>query len=328
MIIAVVPKPTTVPTPTTIALVKSGQVGRALLENLVEDTFGAKALLEAAKRSSECAPDLGPIAEGAPALKTMKQTFMAEAEKTAVKRAFDPLRLPQAGTTMDRRQVIVISDDLAYTNGKLGNLQLQAGHQNQVSGMVNNVLLPFQYDHNRGTETYFTYDYSSRQFTMLSDGLINFAGELNLMILPVGFERNPQDPAVFENTNPIPYLNPTFLGTRGSNECEYRLSYHHYTAAFTEKGIPDIFHQETLFEGKFTHYDVAKVAEKRHAFNTTIRCKAGDKFHFVLERGRSIANFTGNADVIRTVPYLAKTSVMTNTSHKSTNQIAAIFLAD
>ena len=321
------------PVPTTIALVKSGQVGRALLENLVEDTFGAKAVLEAAKRSSECNPDLGPLSDGAPALKTMKQTFMEQAELQTVKDAFEPLRLPQSGSDVETRQWITLNDGTNATTrnvGKLGLLKLPSGTINQVTGMVNVGVLTFAV-----TERFpqvnlqFSYTDSTGVFEMLNDGIMNFAGNLNLIMLPSGYEPDMREDVPANSESPIPYLNPTFLGTRGSNECEYRLSYHHYTGTPSEKSVPDIFHQETLFEGKFTHYDVAKNVEKRHSFNASVRVKAGDKLRFILERGRSIATFTGVADVIRTSCYLVESPAGGGRADfLSANQIGAIFLTD
>ena len=319
-------------TENTIALVKAGQVGRALLDKLANETQGATDLLIAAKRSSECNPDLGPIPQYDPPLKTMQQTFMEEALKPEVKNAFDPLRQPQAGTQMRLRSQILTEDmkDETIVNGSLGRFYIKSGTLNQVTGMANVTGLTFTQAHEYydGTRV-FRYDETTGIYSIFSDGIINFAGHHNLMMLPLGYDINlTVDPAM-SSESPVPYLNPTFLGTRGSNETAYRLSYHHFTTNQTATGVPDLYHVDTVFEGTFSHYDVAKVAEKRHAFNISLRCKAGDKLRFVMERGRSIVNFTGVEDVIRTVPYMVETSIQFGrTSLKTANQINAIFLTD
>ena len=108
----VVPATPAPATPAPVTLVKSGQVGRAVLENLVQNSTGAQALLEAAKRVSECKPDVGgPLPEDATPLKTMKQTFMDESQKPAVIEAFIPLRRPQGASQVRRRE----SRDIRYS---------------------------------------------------------------------------------------------------------------------------------------------------------------------------------------------------------------------
>ena len=284
-----------------VTLVKSGQVGRAVLENLVQNSTGAQALLEAAKRVSECKPDVGgPLPEDATPLKTMKQTFMDESQKPAVIEAFIPLRRPQGASQVRWRESLDITDLQEFTaSSPLGKFVLPSGTLQQVSGMTNakNLMFSFNGDIPNSAMNYLWYDKAAGAFVVKASGIIYFTGQLNLAMLPAVVTT-----AGGSTTgNRLPYQNPTFLGTRGSNETEYRLSYHHYTAEQATTAIPDIFRTDTLFEGKFSHYDAAKMTEKRHGFTFMVRCNAGDRIHFILERGRSIVNYAGEQDLIRCV---------------------------
>lgn len=316
-----------------VTLVKAGQVGRAVLENLVANTQGAQDLLEAAKRSSECNPDLGPIPAQDPPLKTMKQTFMAESLKPEVQAAFDPLRKPQQPSTVAVRDTIEIFDAPLDQASIVGNFTLSSGTTQQVSGMTNTKVIKFiHYDgiNYEAPLANMTYNKTTGVFTIKKAGIIYFAGQFNLVMLPLvitgSSSLNFNSPAT---GNPLPYQNPTFLGTRGSNECDYRLSFHQYLAEQSASAIPDLYRTDTLFEGKFTHYDVAKMAEKRHGFAFQLRCSVGDKIHFTLERGKSIANFGGSDDLIRCTRYISETgATLGRTSLEVANRITAVFLTD
>ena len=318
---------------TPVTLVKAGQVGRAVLENLVENTAGAQALLEAAKRNSECNLDLGPIPAEDPPLKTMKQTFMDETLKLEVQEAFDPLRRPQQPSFVAERDVIEVYDTHFGQESVIGNFTLSSGTTQQVSGMTNTKVVKFTHDDGinfKNSAALINYDKATGVFTVNRAGIIYFAGQFNMAMLPsVITGRNLLNVNSSATGNPLPYQNPTFLGTRGSNECEYRMSYHHYTAEQSPSAVPDIYRTDTLFEGKFTHYDVAKMAEKRHGFVLQLRCNLGDKIHFALERGRSISSFTGNEDLIRCVRYINETgTILGRASTDIVNRITAVFMTD
>ena len=318
---------------TPVTLVKAGQVGRALLENLVGNTQGAQDLLEAAKRSSECNADLGPNPAEDPPLKTMKQTFMAETLKPEVQAAFDPWRKPQQPSAVKSRDTIEIFDAPLDEASIVGNFTLSSGTAQQVSGMTNTKVIKFTHDDGIDYNTpvaNLTYSKSTGVFTVKKAGIIYFAGQFNLAMLPSvitgSSSLNFNSPAT---GNPLPYQNPTFLGTRGSNECDYRLCFHQYLAEQSASAIPDLYRTETLFEGKFTHYDVAKMAEKRHGFAFQLRCNEGDKIHFTLERGKSIANFGGGDDLIRCARYISETgTTLGRTNIETVNRITAVFLTD
>ena len=325
-------------TTTPVTLVKAGQVGRAVLENLVENTAGAQALLEAAKRNSECNLDLGPIPAEDPPLKTMKQTFMDETLKLEVQEAFDPLRRPQQPSFVAERDVIEVYDIPAYRHRLIahyliGNFVLPSGTTQQVTGMTNTKVVKFTHDDSIDYNTpmaNIVYDKATGVFTVKKAGIIYFNGQFNLALLAsVVAGSNLLGIGTAASGNPLPYQDPTFLGTRGSNECEYRLSYHHYTAEQSPSAVPDIYRTDTLFEGKFTHYDVARMAEKCHGFVLQLRCAYGDKIHFALERGRSISSFTGNEDLIRCVRYINETgTTLGRASTYIVNRITAVFMTD
>ena len=318
---------------TPVTLVKAGQVGRAVLENLVAGTQGAQELLEAAKRSSECDPDLGPIPAEDPPLKTMKQTFMAESLKPDVQAAFDPLRTPQPPSAVEGRDTIEIFDTTFGQTSIVGNFTLASGTTQQVSGMTNTKIVKFIHDDSFDYEnpvSNLTYNKTTGVFTVKKAGIIYFAGQFNLVMLPAVITGSS---SLYLGTpatgNPLPYQNPTFLGTRGSNECDYRLSFHQYLAEQNASAIPDLYRTDTLFEGKFTHYDVAKMAEKRHGFAFQLRCSVGDKIHFTLERGKSIANFAGSDDLIRCTRLINETGTTLGRADPiQFNRITAVFLTD
>ena len=306
---------------TPVTLVKVGQVGRAVLENLVENTAGAQALLEAAKRNSECNLDLGPIPAEDPPLKTMKQTFMDETLKLEVQEAFDPLRRPQQPSFVAERDVIEVYDIPAGSSNVIGNFFLPSGTTQQVTGMTNTKVVKFTHDDSIDYNTpmaNIVYDKATGVFTVKKAGIIYFNGQFNLALLAsVVAGSNLLDIGTAASGNPLPYQDPTFLGTRGSNECEYRLSYHHYTAEQSPSAVPDIYRTDTLFEGKFTH------------FVLQLRCNLGDKIHFALERGRSISSFTGNEDLIRCVRYINETgTTLGRASTDIVNRITAVFMTD
>lgn len=317
-----------VPSATSIALVKAGQVGPALLENLIAETPGAIALIEEAKISSECNPDLGNLPEDSPPLKTMNGVFMEQAELPDVKGYFDSVRMPQQGSNVDTREIIVIDDGLSLVNGKLGGFRLPAGTANQLTGMVNAKPMYLTYRYNRGAETQFEYDVTGCFFIFKTAGLVNFIGNFNFAMLPDNFELHPEVERIYQNTSPVPYQNPTFIGERGKNECPYRMTLLQKEVETSPLAAPNIYRSEVLFEGKFTHYDVAKNTEHRHGFNVTIRVKAGDRVTFMMERGRSIASYTGQVDVIRTVALLNKTVDGTTEYENGENQIVAIYMTD
>ena len=325
--------PVTLVATTPVTLVKAGQVGRAVLENLVENTAGAQALLEAAKRNSECNLDLGPIPAEDPPLKTMKQTFMDETLKLEVQEAFDPLRRPQQPSFVADRDVIEVYDIPFGSSNVIGNFFLPSGTTQQVTGMTNTKVVKFTHDDGinfNGRMANIVYDKATGVFTVKKAGIIYFNGQFNLALLAsVVAGSNLLGTGTAASGNPLPYQDPTFLGTRGSNECKYRLSYHHYTAEQSPSAVPDIYRTDTLFEGKFTHYDVAKMAEKRHGFVLQLRCNLGDKIHFALERGRSISSFTGNEDLIRCVRYINETgTTLGRASTDMVNRITAVFMTD
>ena len=320
-------------TTTPVTLVKAGQVGRAVLENLVANTQGAQELLEAAKRISECNTDGGPIPVEYPPLKTMQQTFMDESLKPEVQEAFDPLRKPQEPSLVPFRDLIDVYDTPFDQESVIGNFTLSSGTTQQVSGMTNTKVVKFTHDDGinfKNSAALINYDKATGVFTVNRAGIIYFAGQFNMAMLPsVITGRNLLNVNSSATGNPLPYQNPTFLGTRGSNECEYRMSFHQYLAEQNASAIPDIYRTEKLFEGKFTHYDVAKMAEKRHGFAFQLRCNEGDKIHFTLERGRSIANFTGNDDLICFIRYASETgATLGRTSSPVANRITAVFLTD
>ena len=320
--------PSPPPSDSAIELVKAGQVGPALLENLIAKTPGAIALIKEAKISSECNPNLGNLPDDRPPLKTMNGVFMEQADLPEVKGYFDTVRMPQQGSDVHTREFIVIDDQLALDNGKLGGFRLPAGTSNQFTGMVNAKPMYLTYRHNRSAETQFEYDVTGSFFIFKAAGLVNFIGNFNFAMLPDNFELHPEVNMIHKNTSPVPYQNPTFIGVRGKNECPYRMTLLQKEVEVDPLAAPNIYRSEVLFEGKFTHYDVAKNAEHRHGFNVTIRVKAGDTVTFMMERGRSIASYTGQVDVIRTVALLNKTVVPPSAYVYDANQIVAIYMTD
>lgn len=310
---------------TTISLVKTGQVGESLLTNLEENTNGAKALLEKAKAKSECMAGPSMSITGEPPIKTMLETFLEEAEKQEIIDAFEPLRSDPEASDMPFRTHFTLYDlpPGSQSLATIGKFNIGTGTTLPDEGMTN--VKPIKFSPMFGDETNIgavTYKRETGEITVAIDGIVHISGQFNLIMLPKTMEMlDTWD----TDASPLPYLEPTFLAPAGQQyHCPYRLCYQHFTGEQSRDSLPEIIDSKTLFEGSFTHYDVAKNAEHRHGFTQQIRCLAGDKILLMFERGRDIAE----GYVVKTSKYLTEVGDLGRANESLANKIEVVFLVD
>ena len=124
-------------------LVKTNEVGMVLLQELDRESSASQDLLEATKQASECVPE-GILPE--PDLKTMRQVFEDQVEKTPVIDAFEPYRDKATGSTYNPRDYYIYSVNADQVEAFNSSLRISGfGINGEVSDtdMVNSARIPF-----------------------------------------------------------------------------------------------------------------------------------------------------------------------------------------
>lgn len=275
-------------------LVKTNEVGMVLLQELDRESSASQDLLEATKQASECVPD-GILPE--PDLKTMRQVFEDQVEKTPVIDAFEPYRDKAVGSEYDPRNYAIYSVNPYWIEAFNSEVRLTGINNNsEVSDtdMVNSARIPFS-DLESDWQTVFELNIAEGSTTgfhevikVFREGIYMFLGEYTLRILPEDFGISNEYSNHEYDYAPIETL------LRGENaEIKYRITMQQFVGGngpYDE--IPyAVIENHILAEGSFSVLDIVKGVPKVAAFNKLIRANREDKFQIVIERSRSVCTY-------------------------------------
>ena len=275
-------------------LVKTNEVGMVLLQELDRESSASQDLLEATKQASECVPE-GILPE--PDLKTMRQVFEDQVEKTPVIDAFEPYRDKAVGSEYDPRNYAIYSvnpDWIEAFNSELRLTGISNNGEVSDTDMVNSARIPFsdrEYDWQSVFEPEIAEGSTSEYYEVIKvfrEGIYMFLGEYTLRILPEDFG-NPNQYNNYEyDYAPIETL---LMGENA--EIKYRITMQQFVGGngpYDE--IPyTVIENHILAEGSFSVLDIVKGVPKVAAFNKLIRANRQDKFQIVIERSRSVCTY-------------------------------------
>ena len=275
-------------------LVKTNEVGMVLLQELDRESSASQDLLEATKQASECVPD-GILPE--PDLKTMRQVFEDQVEKTPVIDAFEPYRDKAIGNYYNPRDYTIYSVNPDWVQAFNSNVRLTGINNNgEVSDtdMVNSARIPFS-DREYISQPVFepvTAEGSTTELheviKVFREGIYMFLGEYTLRILPEDFGNSSGYDNYEYDYAPVETM---LLGENA--EIKYRVTMQQFIGGngpYDE--VPfTVIENYVLAEGSFSMLDIVKGVPKVAAFNKLIRANRQDKFQIVIERSRSVCTY-------------------------------------
>ncbi len=312
-------------------LVKTNEVGMVLLQELDRESPASQDLLEATKQASECVPD-GILPE--PDLKTMRQVFEDQVEKTPVIDAFEPYRDKAIGSEYDPRDYAIYSvnsDWVEAFNSEVGLTGININGEVSDTDMVNSARIPFS-EREYVWQDVFELDNDERSTTfqevikVFREGIYMFLGEYTLRILPEDFGNTNGYSNYEYDYAPIETL------LRGENaEIKYRITMQQFVGGngpYDE--IPyTVIENHILAEGSFSVLDIVKGVPKVATFNKLIRANCEDKFQFVIERSRSICTYqNGIPDCLFLVKQVTGPSDQYGSEQDPSNFTRCILLVD
>lgn len=275
-------------------LIRTSQVGYALLERLNSNTADAQELLLATKKASECNPDgILPDAD----LKTMRGVFDDLVEDTDVIQAFEPYKEGKPGNHTNPKAYVVYHCSQDFDVNGLSRVIVSGGNntagQVPQDGMTNSVKVPLseQVYHPQSTFEIFydpsDFDEELKNFKVNRDGIYNFSGEFSLRVYPMNIRNEPWRIDT--------YYPPVFLSEE-DDSIKYRITLQQHVGGDgpydTEPfRIVDNF---VIAEGAFSKMDIVKGATVRTGYNVILRANHDDRFRIIIERSKTIAVYPGD----------------------------------
>ena len=313
-------------------LVKTNEVGMVLLEELDRNSAQAQALLEATKQASECVPE-GILPE--PDLKTMRQVFEDEVEKTAIIDAFEPYRNKANGSDYTQREYAIYSVNpdsvTAFSSTVIVNGVDENGEVSDTD-MVNSSKILFinqEWINQTVFETVAAEGSTTEMLEVLKvfrTGIYMFAGEYTMRILPEDYKTSSEYNDNGFNNAPI----ETLLLDENA-EVKYRITLQQYIGGngpYDE--VPfTVIDNIVLAEGSFSMLDIAKGVSKVTPFNKLVRANQQDRFQIVVERSRSVCTYqTGTRDALHFVKSGVDSYDPYGSQRDPSNYIQCILLVD